>query len=188
MKKILLGSVVGSSLLLGMEITPFVGFDIASSKASYDAKTSLNSSTMSLRDINIGFKAGVIKDNQCRIYLNHTSQSDIISGDRYKYSLTALNYDYMFDIENFRPYIGAHLGYSKSKFGTYANETMPDVSSWDGGVNLGVMKEFDDISFELGYRYTYVKATSNLLTNSVFTNQERLKNTQSFFIGMNYKF
>lgn len=194
MKKIVLSTVVASSLMFGANVEPFVGLDVLSVKAKPEAKGTVGGVTgvsdkYNFKDTTFGIKAGAIIDDNHRTYFSYMKASDTLDGEKSSYSLPAINYDYLIKndkLNGFIPYVGAHIGYGKTKFNSY----LKDKSSVDYGLNLGVIKDINEkVSLEVGYRYTYINSESSSSTavpGAVITGKN--KDAQAISFGINYKF
>jgi len=96
-----------------------------------------------------------------------------------------VNYDYLFTLESVKttPYIGVNVGYT-------------DVEGLDSdiayGINIGLIQNINEtISFELGYKFIYLDASStetvSILGNTVSATAE-IESAHNVFVALNFKF
>lgn len=191
MKKIVLSLIFIVSSIFA-DVKSFIGLEIGNTTLN----TSVTPSQYIISDIKktpIGLKVGFIKDIS-RTYIslklldskyNISRQGQApITGDILHFSFTA-NYDFLIKhdkLYEFIPYIGAHLGAEMTSLGD--NDSFDPEINLDYGFQLGVLKDInEDISFELGYRYTSI--------NNSFRDRGikiKLENQNALFFGINYNF
>ena len=196
MKKIVLSLFFIASSIFAVEVKPFVGLDIASIDANVEGRVSMEgvnaSKNIDFKDITVILKAGMILEKNHRLYFSYINTSDTIEGTKADYSLPAINYDYLIKhdrLNGFMPYVGIHIGYGKTDFGT---DGLVNESSVDYGFQVGVLKDItENISLELGYKFTFIDAESSIsgtVLGVATTVTYENKDTRALFFGVNYKF
>ncbi len=208
MKKLLPLLALASTLTYAIDIQPFVGMDISTSKVGYETKR-VGTETMSFgggyytNDIDdtslttyngnpIGFKIGAIIGRTHRMHINYFNEGVEDSEINIDVETASLKYDYLFDIASgFMPYVGAHIGQNKLQFNGEENTGIMY------GVQLGVLYELHK-NFDLELSGNYSFATANvkindtvLVTNSSVFNGDagfELKSLAKISLGFNVKF
>ena len=214
MKKIVLSTLVASSLMFGANIEPFVGIDL--SKADADIKdtysiysgtvdvgsTTLNagdsfSTSYSAKDSSPALKLGAIINDNHRVYLRYAKYED--QGGEVK--MTTANYDYLFTNIDSKykivPFIGAHLGQGKlssdllgsgtgTVYGLQTGAIIPIKSGFELEISLAYTKSNVDMKNSTPtINGTFDGVTFN---NAVLAGESEFEDATSINFGINYRF
>lgn len=197
MKKIVLSALLATTCIFAVDVEPYIGLNIGFANTELDVQatnlTNSKSASASVRshELAFGISGGAILNNNHRVSLNYTNSSGEfesngaeIEGDL---DLFLVNYDYLFTLgkatPSLHPYIGINVGYA-------------DVEGLDSdiayGINLGLIQNINEtVSFELGYKFTYLDASStetgSILGNPVSATAE-VESAHNVFVAVNYKF
>jgi hypothetical protein len=171
----------------------FIGTNISSS----DTKLHLDKTVKIPTQTGLNFQAGLLVPNKQRTYLSYSimnEQSYSSNGTiaAYTYDALLLNYDeysllYKNYFLNINYFIGAHLGIAKINInsiinsGTYnLNDEIGFVYGLQTGIDVDIAKR---LSLELGYKYSWVKASKDISNYEI-----ALKQVGSIFLGFNLLF
>lgn len=176
MKKIVLAAMLTSGLMAA-DSGLYIGVDAGNTAMDV---TVTNGSATSKQTIDGGsqtLKVGYYLDKNSRVAAayQHINTSGSNSASAY-----LVGYDYMIGEGDFKPFVGAILGYSKY---SQSNLTLNGaLYGAQAGLNYAFMENF---SVEAGYRYMASSADSQFTASTSKAEVDAIKN---WFIGANYKF
>ncbi len=161
MKKIVLSTLVLSSFLFATDVKPYVGLNLGfgSNEVEISGVETGNSFSGSDRstELSYGISGGAVINDTHRVSLSYNyldAEYDFFNEkSSADFHLFLANYDYLFELDyELKPYIGVHAGYMD--FDADGGDEISGEIAY--GVNLGIIKDItQNISFEVGYKYTY---------------------------------
>ena len=161
-KKIAIASILVSTSLLA---DTFVGIDLFQNNLELG-------STKQGKEINFNLKAGVILNDNHRIYINGGKLYD---NKGIKYNTYALNYDYLFGkIYTLRPFAGLQVGYDELKVSDESDKAI------QYGAKAGILKSIDNHQLEVGIKYSQ--------SNTEIGTTYKIDTISMGYVSYNYKF
>lgn len=177
MKKSLLVTIMLASGLMAADSGLYVGIDAGNTAmdvtVTNGAATSKQSSDGASQTLKIGYYFD--QNNRAAIGYQHINTSGGNSASAY-----LIGYDYLIGESDFKPFVGAIVGYSKY---SQSNLTLNGaLFGAQAGLNYGFTNNF---SVEAGYRYMASNADGQFTSSTSKAEVDAIKN---WFIGANYKF
>lgn len=127
-----------------------------------------------------GLNLGIYLNENNRVYLayqhvNADSNKEIPATT----NIYSIGYDYLYGSSTLKPFVGAIIGYSTYKDGTFK------VDGMAYGAQVGIdYKIHDNIAVDIGYRYLDSDAKGTNFSGG----ESPIYSYQTFFIAANYKF
>jgi len=140
MKKIILGSILATALLsiqaFAEDSNIYVGLDIGNTSATLTATVDSNSFTEEDNGGSQTLKVGTYLDSNSRAY-GYLQNINIDDGTGYS---LGVGYDYLFGENDFKPFVGALIGYGSIS----DDEDFMDITGLVYGVQAGIYYNIND--------------------------------------------
>lgn len=172
---------IGSTAAMAADDGVYVGIDIGNTAMDYDISASNGYSESG--DDNGGsqtLKIGYYFDKQNRAgaFYQH------VNVDNGKAYITGIGYDYLIGENDFRPFVGAILGYGRLK----DDDGITDITGALYGAQVGLNYTINEnFSAEAGYRFMKSNMEDTIVDSGVSVTID-LDPVTNWFFGVNYKF
>lgn len=179
MKKVALLGLL-SVAVMASESGLYIGAEVGSTHTKAADIISGNEEKASSNRISEGLNIGYYLNDNSRAYLAYQYiNADMDKEIPEKTKIYSAGYDYLFGTSAFKPFVGAIIGYSSYKDGTFK------VTGMSYGAQVGVDYKINaNISVDAGYRYL----DSNAKGTNYSGGKSPIYSFQTFFAGANYKF